>query len=92
MLTFLLKSKKGLQVKWTPEYKKAFAQLKDYLSQQPQLGKLLYLYLTISMVIMSVILIQEEWHKQLPIYYVSHSMMLTKIRYSNVEKLTLTLL
>lgn len=82
---------------WTLECKEAFAQLKEYLTQpsflsKPQLGEGLYLYLVVSGVAIIVVLIREEGGAQLPIYYVSHSMVLVEIRYPNLEKLALTLL
>lgn len=72
-------------------------QLKDYLSQPPLLSKPqseedLYLYLTVSSVVDSVVLMREEAGMQLPVYYVSHSMVPTETRYLSLEKLALALL
>lgn len=76
---------------------KAFVQLKEYLSHppflsKPQLGEDLYLYLMVSKVIVSSVLIRKEKGVQLPVYYVSHSMLSTKKRYLSLEKLALALL
>lgn len=83
--------------KYTPKCKEAFARLKEYLSQPPFLSKLkpeefLYLYLAVSDVVMTMILICEEKGVQHSMYYVNHSMALAEMRYPNLVKLALALL
>ena len=61
---------------WTDECEAAFQELKRYLSNPPLLslskeGENLYLYLVVSRTAVSTALIQEEYKKQLPFYYVS---------------------
>ena len=61
---------------WTDEYETAFQELKRYLSNPPLLspskeGENLYLYLTVSTIVMSAALIREEDKRQHPVYYVS---------------------
>lgn len=96
-LPFFKVLRKVSKFEWTPKCKEAFIWLKEYLSQppflsKPQLGKDLYLYLAISNVVISAMLICKEKGVQLPIYYVSLSMVLAETRYPNLEKLALALL
>ena len=63
---------------WTDECEAAFQELKCYLSSPPLLcpskeGEDLYLYLAVSVSIVSVALIKEEGKKQLPVYYISQA-------------------
>lgn len=58
----------------------------------PHLGEDLYLSLIVSNVSVNTMLIREEEGTQLPVYYVSHLMVLVKMRYSNLEKLALAFL
>lgn len=96
-LPFFKVLKKNLQFDWTFECEEVFSRLKEYLSQPPFLSKPrlredMYLYLVVSNVNVSTVLIQEEEGTQLLIYYVSHSMVLAETRYLNMEKLALALL
>lgn len=96
-LPFFRISRKASKFEQTLECKEAFVQLKKYLRQPPLLSKPLprvdlYLYLAISHVVVSVVLIREEKGAHLPVYYVSYSMVLAEIRYSNLEKFALALL
>ena len=61
---------------WIDECEKAFQELKHYLSNPPLLssskeGKNLYLYLAVSITVVSTALIQEEDKMRLLVYYVS---------------------
>ena len=61
---------------WTDEYEAAFQELKRYLSNPPLLspskeGENLYLYLTVSTIVVSAAPIREEDKRQHPVYYVS---------------------
>ena len=63
---------------WIDECEKAFQELKHYLSNPPLLssskeGKNLYLYLAVSITVVSTALIQEEDKMRLLVYYVSQA-------------------
>ena len=63
---------------WTDECEAAFQELKRYLSNPPLLSpskgrENLYLYLVVSITVVSPALIREEAKKQLPVYYVSQA-------------------
>ena len=89
---------KGIKkFEWTKECEEAFAQLKAYLTQppllsKPKVGESILLYLAVSPTAVSSVLIREEGTTQLPIYYVSHSMVPAETRYPDIEKLALALL
>ena len=75
----------------------AFANLKDYLSSAPLLGKSnldeeLYLYLAILPVAMSAALVQEQNKIQELIYYISWILRDAETRYSKLENLAYALL
>ena len=62
--------------KWTVECQQAFKDLKAYLSSQSLLspsqpGEELFLYLAISLAVVSVAIIREEDKVQKPVYYTS---------------------
>ena len=66
--------KKAFQ--WTDECEEALAKLKEYLTRLPLLSpsvtrEKLYLYLTVSNIVVSLALIREEGNVQKPIYYTS---------------------
>ena len=61
---------------WTKECEIAFQELKHYLSNPPisslsKEGEDLFLYLVVSVTVVSAALIREENRVQLPVYYVS---------------------
>ena len=61
---------------WMDECRKAFQDLKDYLTKAPLLspfvqGEELYLYLAVSQHAVSSALIREEGRVQKPVYYTS---------------------
>ncbi|XP_020979297.1 uncharacterized protein LOC110271936 [Arachis ipaensis] len=78
------------------ECEKAFAELKTILSsppvlQRPEIGKPLYLYLSISNCSISSALVIETGKTQQPIYFVSRVMQPTEQRYPRIEQLALAL-
>ena len=72
-------------------------ELKAYLTtppllSKPLLGEVLLLYLAVLEHAVSAVLVCEEGSKQLPIYYVSKSLLDAETRYSHLEKLALALI
>ena len=78
------------------ECESALHELKAYLTtpllSKPLLGEVLLLYLAVSEHAVSAVLIREEGSKQLPIYYVSKSLLDVETRYSHLGKLALALI
>ncbi|KAK3039055.1 hypothetical protein RJ639_028506 [Escallonia herrerae] len=71
---------------WTEECQKSFEELKLYLSSPPLLtkpvtGEDLFLYLSISEVTVSMVLIREEEGKQIFVYYISKVLQDVETRY-----------
>ena len=82
---------------WTKECKKAFQLLKHYLSNPPLLSSLekgenLYLYLAVSAIAASAILIRDENGTQLPVYYVSQAFQGVEAKYPLIEKIAFALI
>ena len=82
---------------WTDEYKKAFQELKRYLSNLPLLslskeGENRYLYLVVSPIAMSAALIREEDKRQLPVYYVSQAFQGAEAKYPCIKKIAFALI
>ncbi|KAK3012671.1 hypothetical protein RJ639_009867 [Escallonia herrerae] len=81
-----------------PKHKPAsFDALKEYLASPTLLTKPipreeLFLYLAVAESIVSAVLVREEDHRQLPIYYVSKVLQGAEQRYLNTEKLAFALL
>ncbi|KAK3035938.1 hypothetical protein RJ639_031361 [Escallonia herrerae] len=95
-LPFLKAIRKAKDFEWTEECQKSFEELKLYLSSPPLLtkpvtGEDLFLYLSISEVAVSTVLIQEEGGKQRPIYYISKVLQDVETRYPRIEKVALAL-
>ena len=72
-LPFFNTLKKVKNFEWIEECQRSFEQLKEYLAAPPLLAKLnegevLYLYLTITKVAVSVVLVKEEDNIQKPVY------------------------
>ncbi|XP_057744562.1 uncharacterized protein LOC130962356 [Arachis stenosperma] len=87
---------KNKQFQWTPECETAFAELKTLLSsppvlQRPEVGKPLYLYLSVSNHSISSALVLETGRIQQPVYFVSRVMQPTEQRYPKIEQLALAL-
>ena len=82
---------------WTDECRKAFQDLKDYLTTAPLLspsvqGEELYLYLAVSPHAVSSALIREEGRVQKPMYYTSRALRGAEGRYPLIEKLAFALI
>ncbi|XP_056688000.1 uncharacterized protein [Spinacia oleracea] len=58
---------------------------------QPKEGEVLQLYLAVSSTAVSAVLAHEDETQQLPIYYISKSLLEAETRYSSLEKLVLAL-
>ena len=70
--------------------------MKAYLSAPPllspsQLGEELFLYLVVSLAVVSATLIREEEKVQKPVYYASRALRGAEERYLPMEKLAFTL-
>ncbi|XP_075098662.1 uncharacterized protein LOC142175646 [Nicotiana tabacum] len=88
--------KKQNQFEWSEECQQALKNLKVYLSNPPLLakpkdGEKLFVYLAVSEVAVSAVLVREDQGKQSPIYYVSKSLLDAETRYPHLEKLALAL-
>ena len=82
---------------WTDECRKAFQDLKDYLTKAPLLnpsvqGEELYLYLAVSPYVVSSALIREEGRVQKLVYYTSWALRGAEGRYPLIEKLAFALI
>lgn len=81
---------------WTDQHDKAFNDLKCYLSSPPSLSKpdpqeTLYVYLAVSGLAVSAVLVREKDSVQSPVYYVSKTLLDAETRYTPLEKLVLAL-
>ncbi|XP_057732938.1 uncharacterized protein LOC130948245 [Arachis stenosperma] len=88
---------KNKKFDWTEEAEKAFSDLKRILSsppvlQKPEIGKPLYLYLSVSNFSISSALVIETGKIQRPVYFVSRVMQPTEQRYPKIEQLALALI
>ncbi|KAL2251529.1 UNVERIFIED_CONTAM: Retrovirus-related Pol polyprotein from transposon [Sesamum indicum] len=82
---------------WDKSSQEAFEALKRYLSSPPLLtkprtGETLYLYLAISENAVSSVLVRQENREHHPMYYVSRMLQGAESRYSQIEKLALSLI
>ena len=82
---------------WMEECETAFQELKHYLSNPPLLspfkeGEDLFLYLAISITVVSAALIREENRIQLPVYYISQAFQRAEAQYPKIEKITFALI
>ena len=73
------------------ECQKAFQDLKTYLTTAPllspsMLGEELYLYLVVTLNVVSSALVKEEGKVQNPVYYTSKALKGAKGQYSLIEK------
>ncbi|KAK3043471.1 hypothetical protein RJ639_002050 [Escallonia herrerae] len=88
--------RKAKDFEWTEECQKSFEELKRYLSSPPLLtkpitGEDLFIYLSISEVAVSTVLIREEEGKQRPVYYISKVLQDVETRYPRIDKVVLAL-
>ena len=86
----------GKNLIWTVECEEAFQKIKQYLRGIPVLAKLrvgedLTLYLSVSEHTVSGVPIEDEGTSQTPIYYTNNALKDAETRYSEIEKLMLTL-
>ncbi|CAA0810559.1 Unknown protein, partial [Striga hermonthica] len=82
---------------WTVECQNAFDNIKEVLSWIPTLQKPLpdeplYLYLGVSDVAVSAVLIRQDGLQQFPIYYVSKALHDAELRYPYMEKFAFALI
>ncbi|KAK0590984.1 hypothetical protein LWI29_034021 [Acer saccharum] len=89
--------KKGKGLEWSTECEEAFQKLKEYLGRAPILskpvvGETLYLYLSVTEVATSSVLIRLEEGIQKPVYYTSKALLPAETRYSLAEKIALALI
>ncbi|KAM2574826.1 hypothetical protein TB2_006730 [Malus domestica] len=83
-------------ITWTDECAKAFKNLKDYMSKahllsKPEVGDTLIIYLSVSASAVSFVLIRNDGNVERHVYYASKALQDAETRYSNIEKLALTL-
>ena len=81
---------------WDEECQKSFLELKEYLSQPPLLvnpkqGDILLLYLAVTPMAVSSVLVREENTIQRPVYYTSRRLQGAEARYSKIEKMLFAL-
>ena len=79
------------------ECEEAFQQLKVFHSTPPilsksEVGKPIYLYISVTDYSLSSVLVQEEGKIQKPVYFVSRTLHGAEIRYQKIEKLALALI
>ncbi|KAK3014874.1 hypothetical protein RJ639_008263 [Escallonia herrerae] len=82
---------------WTDDCQKSFEELKTHLSSPPLLskpfpGEDLLIYLSVTEVAVSTVLIREEDGVQKPIYYVSKVLQDMETRYPKIDKIALALI
>ncbi|XP_019241237.1 PREDICTED: uncharacterized protein LOC109221230 [Nicotiana attenuata] len=90
----VLRKDHGLQ--WNEECIDALKKLKAYLSSPPLLvkanpGECLLVYLAVSEIAVSAVLVSEDKGTQSPIYYISKTLIDAETRYPHLEKLALAL-
>ncbi|XP_019267709.1 PREDICTED: uncharacterized protein LOC109244987 [Nicotiana attenuata] len=94
---FFALHKKKNDFEWTPECQQALRDLKRYLSSPPLLskpkeGEILTVYLAVSEVAVSAVLVCKDKGTQSPIYYVRKIIMGAETCYPHLEKLALALI
>ncbi|KAL0416349.1 UNVERIFIED_CONTAM: hypothetical protein Slati_3466800 [Sesamum latifolium] len=95
-LPFFKVLRKARNFEWDASCQRAFEELKSYLAGLPLLvkpspGDTLYLYLSTTPQVVSLVLIREEEGRQFPIYYVSKVLNGAEGRYTPIEKMALAL-
>jgi hypothetical protein len=76
---------------WSEECEEAFGKLKEYLTNPPLLsrpteGEILYLYLVVSPLAVSSVLVREDSGIQKPVYFTSKALHGVEERYPRIEK------
>ncbi|KAK3031544.1 hypothetical protein RJ639_035457 [Escallonia herrerae] len=95
-LPFFKSIRKAKNFSWTDECQTSFEELKTYLSSPPLLskpfpGEDLFLYLSVTEVAVSVVLVKEGNGVQKPIYYVSKVLQDVETRYPKIDRIALAL-
>ncbi|XP_058208180.1 uncharacterized protein LOC131321193 [Rhododendron vialii] len=90
----LLKKSEGYE--WGAECERAFQDLNKYLAEAPllstlDLGESLILYLAVSEHAVSAVLLRNKGSEQIPVYYVSKTLLDAETKYLSLEKLVLAL-
>ncbi|XP_038973343.1 uncharacterized protein LOC120105176 [Phoenix dactylifera] len=90
-LPFFAALKKPKDFLWSAQCQQAFEELKRLLASpplltKPQQGELLYLYLAVSPIAVSSVLVWEESKLQKPVYYTSRVLRDAETRYTKLEK------
>ncbi|XP_008229063.1 PREDICTED: uncharacterized protein LOC103328449 [Prunus mume] len=83
-------------ITWTAECDKAFSELKEYMSWAPLLstpkpGDILMIYLSVSAMAVSFVLILPRESVEHPVHYVSKALQDAEVRYPDIEKLAFAL-
>lgn len=95
-LVFFKVLRRAPNFEWGDEHKRAFDELKRYPANLPTLfvpnkGEILSLYLAASDEAISAVLVRDEKHRQLPVYFISRALKGPKTRYQPLEKIALAL-
>ena len=94
---FFVTLKGANRVRWNEECDKTLTSIKQYLTEPPvlaslEVGETLFVYLTISDVLVSAALFKENKNrKQRPLFFVSKSLADTETRYNHLEQVALAL-
>ncbi|XP_043811023.1 uncharacterized protein LOC122723300 [Manihot esculenta] len=96
-LPFFKKLRKVPNFEWTEDCRKAFEELKSYLSSphvlsSPLEGEELLIYLAVSEQAISAVLVRVDEGEQKPVFYVSKVLKGAETRYLNIEKVAYALL
>ncbi|KAK3019745.1 hypothetical protein RJ639_004446 [Escallonia herrerae] len=95
-LPFFKAIRKAKNFVWMDDCQKLFEELKTYLSppllSKPLPGEDLFLYLSVTEVAVSTILVREEDGVQKPIYYISIVLQDVETRYPKIDKIALALI
>ncbi|XP_016165249.1 uncharacterized protein LOC107607864 [Arachis ipaensis] len=88
--------RKNTTFQWDENCEAAFTSLKEILSkppvlQKPKIGEPLYLYLSITNMAISSVLVAENQKIQQPVYFVRKSLQNAELRYPRLEKLAYAL-
>ncbi|KAL5803315.1 hypothetical protein ACOSQ4_031620 [Xanthoceras sorbifolium] len=88
--------RKSKSFDWNQTCEDAFQNIKRYLADpllisKPKEGETLLLYLAVSETAVSAVLVREEDGKQLPVYYISKTLLDVETRYTQLEKFALAL-
>ncbi|XP_072087192.1 uncharacterized protein [Arachis hypogaea] len=88
--------RKNTTFQWDENCEIAFKSLKQFLSkppvlQKPNIGEPLYLYLSVTDIAVSSVLVAEKERTQQPVYFVSKSLQNAELRYLRLEKLAYAL-